>query len=81
MGEGGRNKGNPPSAALGTKGITAADFVVMKPDFQDAEIPQIHPTALQSGPKSTIYWYGNPVPTQNHLMKNFYLPKIPPAAT
>lgn len=50
-------------------------------DCQDAWIPQAHPAALQSGPKSTIYWDGNPVPTQNHLMKIFYLTRIPPAAT
>lgn len=63
------------------RAFTAANFVITKPDLQDAEIPKSHPTALQSGPKSTLYWDGNSVPTQNYLMKNFYLAKIPPAAT
>ena len=53
----------------------------MELGFQDVGIPQAHPTALQSGFKSTIYWDGNPVPTQKHLMKIFYLTRIPPAAT
>lgn len=56
-------RGTLPLQLWAQRAFTAADFVIMKPDFEDAEIPQIHLTALHAGPSSTIYWDGNPVPT------------------
>lgn len=43
-------RGTLPLQLWARRAFTAADFVIMKPDFEDTEIPQIHLTALHAGP-------------------------------